>query len=83
VREPALVPRVFSQAFCHAIGTSGARAHRSALDVQLPRSEFDDETYSKLPVDKTPRPASRSKKALQMINEAERQMVRGGRRRHQ
>src|SRR5258708_28224089 len=46
VREPALVPRVFSQAF-HIMrsGRPGPVLIDLPLDVQLAEIEFDDETY--------------------------------------
>src|ERR1700739_4325039 len=51
VREPALVPRVFSQAF-HVMrsGRPGPVLVDLPLDVQLAEIEFDDETYAPLPV---------------------------------
>ena len=51
VREPALVPRVFSQAF-HIMrsGRPGPVLIDLPLDVQLAEIEFDDETYEPLPV---------------------------------
>src|SRR5438309_8322294 len=51
VREPALVPRVFSQAF-HVMrsGRPGPVLIDMPLDVQLAEIEFDDEIYEPLPV---------------------------------
>ena len=51
MREPALVPRVFSQAF-HIMrsGRPGPVLIDLPLDVQLAEIEFDDETYSSLPI---------------------------------
>ena len=51
VREPGLVPRVFSQAF-HIMrsGRPGPVLIDLPLDVQLAEIEFDDATYSPLPV---------------------------------
>ena len=79
VREPALVPRVFSQAF-HIMrsGRPGPVLIDLPLDVQLAEIEFDDETYEPLPVYK---PAARRKqieKALEMLNAAERPLIVAG-----
>src|SRR5437899_9494173 len=51
VREPGLVPRVFSQAF-HIMrsGRPGPVLIDLPLDVQLAEIEFDDSTYAPLPV---------------------------------
>src|SRR6186713_1340245 len=51
VREPALVPRVFAQAF-HIMrsGRPGPVLIDLPLDVQLAEIEFDDETYEPLAV---------------------------------
>src|SRR6201998_3172637 len=51
VREPALVPRVFSQAF-HVMrsGRPGPVLIDMPLDVQLAEIEFDPDTYEPLPV---------------------------------
>src|SRR3569833_367690 len=51
VREPALVPRVVSQAF-HIMrsGRPGPVLIDLPIDVQLAEIEFDDETYAPLPL---------------------------------
>src|ERR1700740_320495 len=53
VREPALVPRVFSQAF-HVMrsGRPGPVLIDLPIDVQLAEIEFDEETYEPLSVSK-------------------------------
>src|SRR4051794_41607706 len=65
VREPALVPRVFSQAF-HVMrsGRPGPVLIDLPLDVQLAEIEFDDETYEPLPVYKPTATRKQVEKAL-------------------
>ena len=72
VREPALVPRVFSQAF-HIMrsGRPGPVLIDLPLDVQLAEIEFDVDTYEPLPVTSPPLRASRSKRR-RYVNAAER-----------
>src|SRR6266550_4404709 len=80
VREPALVPRVFSQAF-HIMrsGRPGPVLVDLPFDVQMAEIEFDDETYEPLPVYKPKASRAQIEKALGMLNEAERPlMVAGG-----
>src|ERR1700754_2361949 len=79
VREPALVPRVFSQAF-HIMrsGRPGPVLIDLPLDVQLAEIEFDDETYEPLPVYKPTATRKQVEKALEMLNAAERPLIVAG-----
>src|ERR1700719_2504299 len=79
VREPALVPRVFSQAF-HIMrsGRPGPVLIDLPLDVQLAEIEFDDETYSPLPVYKPAATRKQIEKALAMLNASERPLIVAG-----
>src|ERR1700755_291450 len=79
VREPALVPRVFSQAF-HVMrsGRPGPVLIDMPLDVQLAEIEFDDECYSSLPVYKPTATRQQVEKALTMLNAAERPLIVAG-----
>ena len=79
VREPALVPRVFSQAF-HIMrsGRPGPVLIDLPLDVQLAEIEFDDETYEPLPVYKPSATRRQIEKALAMLNAAERPLIVAG-----
>jgi len=73
------VPRVFSQAF-HVMrsGRPGPVHIDLPLDVQLTEIEFDDETYSPLPVYKPAATRKQIEKALQMLNAAERPLIVAG-----
>src|SRR5205809_1216126 len=79
VREPALVPRVFSQAF-HIMrsGRPGPVLIDLPLDVQLAEIEFDDETYQSLPIYKPAASRKQIEKALDMLNAAERPLIVAG-----
>src|SRR5216683_1867494 len=79
VREPALVPRVFSQAF-HVMrsGRPGPVLIDLPLDVQLAEIEFDDETYEPLAVYKPAATRKQIEKALDMLNAAERPLIVAG-----
>src|SRR5579871_4711882 len=79
VREPALVPRVFSQAF-HVMrsGRPGPVLIDLPLDVQLADIEFDAETYEPLPVYKPAATRKQVEKALEMLNDAERPLIVAG-----
>src|SRR6188472_55166 len=79
VREPALVPRVFSQAF-HVMrsGRPGPVLIDLPLDVQLAEIEFDDETYEPLAVYKPAATRRQIEKALTMLNAAERPLIVAG-----
>src|SRR5246127_2535779 len=79
VREPGLVPRVFSQAF-HIMrsGRPGPVLIDLPLDVQLAEIEFDDETYSPLPIYKPTATRKQIEKALEMLNAADRPLIVAG-----
>src|SRR5271156_71058 len=79
VREPALVPRVFSQAF-HIMrsGRPGPVLIDLPLDVQLAEIEFDAETYEPLPVYKPAATRKQIEKALEMLNAADRPLIVAG-----
>ncbi|GAB4369231.1 MAG: glyoxylate carboligase [Kiloniellaceae bacterium] len=79
VMEPALVPRVFQQAF-HLMrsGRPGPVLIDLPVDVQLAEIEFDDETYEPLPVYKPAASRKQVEKALAMLNAAERPLIVAG-----
>ncbi len=79
VREPALVPRVFQQAF-HVMrsGRPGPVLIDLPFDVQMAEIEFDDETYEPLPVYKPRASRPQVEKALSMLNDAERPLIVAG-----
>src|ERR671932_1034600 len=79
VREPALVPMVFQQAF-HVMrsGRPGPVLIDLPLDVQLAEIEFDEETYEPLPVYRPAATRKQIEKALAMLNEAERPVIVAG-----
>jgi tartronate-semialdehyde synthase len=79
VREPALVPRAFQQAF-HLMrsGRPGPVLIDLPLDVQLAEIEFDEETYEPLPVYKPAASRRQVEKAMQMLNESDRPLIVAG-----
>ncbi len=79
VREPALVPRVFQQAF-HVMrsGRPGPVLIDLPFDVQMGEIEFDVDTYEPLPVYKPAATRAQIEKALAMLNEAERPLIVAG-----
>src|ERR1700687_4086343 len=79
VREPGLVPRVFSQAF-HIMrsGRPGPVLIDLPVDVQTAEIEFDDETYAPLPVYRPAATPKQIEKALDMLNAAERPLIVAG-----
>src|ERR1700759_1035107 len=79
VREPALVPRIFSQAF-HVMrsGRPGPVLIDLPLDVQLAEIEFDADTYEPLPVYKPAATRKQIEKALEMLNAADRPLLVAG-----
>ncbi len=79
VREPALVPRTFQQAF-HVMrsGRPGPVLIDLPFDVQVAEIEFDEETYASLPVYKPRATRAQAEKALAMLNEAERPLIVAG-----
>src|SRR5438270_6943832 len=72
VREPALVPMVFQQAF-HVMrsGRPGPVLIDLPIDVQTAEIEFDIDTYQPLPVYKPKATRGQVEKALTMLNDAE------------
>src|SRR5271169_769121 len=79
VREPALVPRVFQQAF-HLMrsGRPGPVLIDLPIDVQLAEIEFDIDTYEPLPVYKPKATRKQIEKALAMLNASERPLIVSG-----
>ena len=79
VREPALVPQVFQQAF-HLMRSSrpGPVLIDLPVDVQMAQVEFDIETYSPLPAYKPAATRAQVEKALGMLNAAERPLIVAG-----
>jgi len=79
VREPALVPRVFQQAF-HVMrsGRPGPVLIDLPFDVQMGEIEFDPETYAPLPVYKPAATRAQVEKALAMLSEAAKPLIVAG-----
>ena len=79
VREPALVPRVFQQAF-HLMrsGRPGPVLIDLPLDVQMAEVEFDIDTYEPLPVYSPRATRKQAERAMAMLNEAERPLIIAG-----
>src|ERR1700687_4361718 len=79
VREPALVPRAFQQAF-HLMrsGRPGPVLIDLPFDVQMGEIEFDPDTYSPLPVYKPAAHVNQIEKALDMLSEAQRPLIVAG-----
>ena len=79
VREPALVPMVFQQAF-HVMrsGRPGPVLIDLPIDVQLAEIEFDEDTYASLPVYKPAATQAQIDKAMAMILGAERPLIVSG-----
>ncbi|WP_206952357.1 glyoxylate carboligase [Trinickia acidisoli] len=79
VREPALVPRVFQQAF-HLMrsGRPGPVLIDLPIDVQMAEIEFDIDTYEPLPVYKPKATRKQIEAALEMLNAAERPLIVSG-----
>jgi tartronate-semialdehyde synthase len=79
VREPALVPRVFQQAF-HLMrsGRPGPCLIDLPNDVQMAEIEFDIETYEPLPVYKPAATRKQIDKALDMLLAAEKPLIVAG-----
>ena len=79
VREPALVPRVFQQAF-HLMrsGRPGPVLIDLPFDVQMGEIEFDPDTYEPLPVYKPAATRAQIEKALAMFNEADAPLITAG-----
>ncbi|NKQ09942.1 glyoxylate carboligase [Pseudomonas sp. SST3] len=79
VREPALVPRVFQQAF-HVMrsGRPGPVLIDLPFDVQMAEIEFDIETYEPLSVYKPAATRKQVEKAIDMLCAAERPLIVAG-----
>ncbi|QDF96310.1 glyoxylate carboligase [Azoarcus sp. DD4] len=79
VREPALVPQVFQQAF-HVMrsGRPGPVLIDLPFDVQMAEIEFDPDTYEPLPVYKPAATRAQAEKAMAMLNAAERPLIVSG-----
>ncbi len=79
VREPALVPMVFQQAF-HVMrsGRPGPVLIDLPVDVQMAEIEFDDETYASLPVYRPAATRPQAARALSMLNDAGRPLIVAG-----
>ncbi|MCC6984124.1 MAG: glyoxylate carboligase, partial [Bauldia sp.] len=79
VREPALVPMAFQQAF-HIMrsGRPGPVLIDLPVDVQTAEIEFDIDTYQPLPVYKPAASRKQVEKALDMLNAAERPLIISG-----
>ena len=79
VREPALVPRVFQQAF-HLMrsGRPGPVLIDLPFDVQMAEIEFDIDTYEPLPVYKPAASRKQVEKALDMLVAAAKPLIVAG-----
>lgn len=79
VREPALVPRVFQQAF-HLMrsGRPGPVLIDLPFDVQMAEIEFDIDTYESLAVYKPAASRKQIERALDMLMEADRPLIVAG-----
>ena len=79
VREPALVPMVFQQAF-HIMrsGRPGPVLVDLPFDVQMAEIEFDPDTYQPLEAYKPKASRAQIEKALTMLNEAEHPLITAG-----
>jgi len=79
VREPALVPRVFQQAFnVMRSGRPGPVLIDLPFDVQMAEIEFDPETYASLPAYKPSATLAQIEKALTMLNDSARPLIVAG-----
>src|ERR1700742_912578 len=79
VREPALVPRAFQQAF-HLMrsGRPGPVLIDLPFDVQMAEIEFDIDSYEPLPVYKPAATRKQVEKALDMLDAADRPLIVAG-----
>ncbi|WP_321876341.1 glyoxylate carboligase [Paraburkholderia bannensis] len=79
VREPALVPRVFQQAF-HLMrsGRPGPVLVDMPIDVQLAEIEFDIDTYEPLPVYKPRATRKQIEAALELLNASDKPLIVSG-----
>lgn len=79
VREPALVPMVFQQAF-HVMrsGRPGPVLIDLPIDVQMAEIEFDEDTYEPLPVYQPKASRAQAEKAIAMLAATERPLIVAG-----
>ncbi|MGQ3168183.1 MAG: glyoxylate carboligase [Hydrogenophaga sp.] len=79
VREPALVPRVFQQAF-HLMrsGRPGPVLIDQPFDVQMAEIEFDPDTYEPLPIYKPAASRKQIEKALDMLAASTKPLIVAG-----
>src|ERR1700678_606895 len=79
VREPALVPMVFQQAF-HVMrsGRPGPVLIDLPIDVQTAEIEYDDSTYQPLPVYRPAATRAQAERALEMLNASARPLIVAG-----
>ncbi|WP_341990873.1 glyoxylate carboligase [Azorhizobium sp. AG788] len=79
VREPALVPMVFQQAF-HVMrsGRPGPVLIDLPIDVQMAEIEFDEDTYQPLPVYQPKASRAQAEKAIAMLAATERPLIVSG-----
>ena len=79
VREPALVPRAFQQAF-HLMrsGRPGPVLIDLPFDVQMAEIEFDIDTYEPLPVYKPAATRKQIEKALDLLAESSKPLIVAG-----
>lgn len=79
VREPALVPRVFQQAF-HIMrsGRPGPVLIDLPFDVQMAEIEFDLETYESLTPYKPTASRAQAEHAMRLLNESDRPLIVSG-----
>lgn len=79
VREPALVPFVFQQAF-HIMrsGRPGPVLIDLPIDVQLAEIEFDIDTYQPLEIYKPAATRAQAEKAMDMLNSSDRPLIVAG-----
>ncbi|MFT8776881.1 MAG: glyoxylate carboligase [Gluconacetobacter liquefaciens] len=79
VREPALVPMVFQQAF-HVMrsGRPGPVLIDLPIDVQMAEIEFDIETYQPLPIYKPAASRQQARRAIKMLNASQRPLIVAG-----
>ncbi|CAN5190785.1 glyoxylate carboligase [soil metagenome] len=79
VREPALVPRAFQQAF-HLMrsGRPGPVLIDLPFDVQMAEIEFDIDTYEPLPVYRPAATRKQIEKALDMLQAADKPLIVAG-----
>jgi tartronate-semialdehyde synthase len=79
VREAALVPMVFQQAF-HLMrsGRPGPVLIDLPIDVQIAEIEFDEDTYEPLAVYKPKASKKQIARSLEMLNESERPLIVSG-----